>query len=62
MNGAEKVVWEHEEMESVFLSCLRCGKTEVIKVHRKRKFPRKVFWECRVCLNEDLRSGMRPVV
>ncbi len=62
MDLAKDVTRETDHMVSVYFSCLRCGRIEEIKVHRWRELPRKVYWDCHVCLSEERRSMMRPVV
>lgn len=61
MDLAENADGEKDRMVSVFFSCLQCGKTEEIRVHRWKLLPRKVYWECHVCLSEDRRSRVRTV-
>ena len=61
MDIAKNADWEKEKLVSVSITCLRCGKTDEFKVHRSRKLPRKVYWECPVCLNEKHQDGIRPV-
>ena len=54
---------EEENVVSVFLTCVSCGKVEEIHVFRDRGLPRKVYWECLDCQKNGSRfaSLLKPV-
>jgi hypothetical protein len=52
---------ENDQLVSVFLTCVSCGKTEEIKVRRERKLPGKIYWECLSCQKNVRRIGRRSI-
>jgi len=54
---------EEEDVVSVFLTCISCGKVEEIHVFRDRGLPGSVCWECLDCQKNENRfaSLLKPV-
>lgn len=53
INCAAIIHGEYDNLVSVFLTCVSCGKTKEIKVRRERELPRKIYWECLDCQKHD---------
>ncbi len=51
----KKVRGEEENVVSVFLACISCGKAEEIHVFRDRGLPRRVYWDCLDCQKNENR-------
>jgi hypothetical protein len=62
MNIAAVVRGEDDNLVTVFLTCVSCGKTKEIRVRRERELPGKIYWECLDCQKRDrLAVRTRPV-